>query len=38
MTYVSPKTNQQYVVMSAGGSRQSPDRGDYVIAWKLKGQ
>jgi len=38
MTYVSPRSGQQYVVMAAGGSRQSPDRGDYVIAWKLKGQ
>jgi quinate dehydrogenase (quinone) len=36
MTYVSPKTNAQYVVMAAGGSRQSPDRGDYVVAFKLK--
>lgn len=36
MSYVSPKSGQQYVVMSAGGSRQSPDRGDYVIAYRLK--
>ena len=36
MTYVSPKSSQQYVVISAGGARQSPDRGDYVIAYKLK--
>jgi len=30
ITYVSPKTGRQYVVISAGGARQSPDRGDYV--------
>ncbi|WP_075790984.1 glucose/quinate/shikimate family membrane-bound PQQ-dependent dehydrogenase [Massilia putida] len=36
MSYVSPKTGRQYVVISAGGARQSPDRGDYVIAYALK--
>lgn len=35
MTYVSPKTGKQYIVVSAGGARQSPDRGDYVIAYAL---
>ena len=35
MTYRSPKTGRQYVVISAGGARQSPDRGDYVIAYAL---
>ncbi|MGO3534380.1 membrane-bound PQQ-dependent dehydrogenase, glucose/quinate/shikimate family, partial [Pseudomonas helleri] len=30
MTFVSPKTGKQYVVITAGGARQSPDRGDYV--------
>jgi quinate dehydrogenase (quinone) len=35
MTYRSPENGQQYVVLTAGGARQSPDRGDYVIAWKL---
>ena len=35
MTYQSPKTGKQYVVISAGGARQSPDRGDYVIAYAL---
>lgn len=35
MTYVSPKSGRQYVVISAGGARQSPDRGDYVIAYAL---
>jgi quinate dehydrogenase (quinone) len=35
MTYKSPKTGKQYVVISAGGGRNSPDRGDYVIAYAL---
>ncbi|MBB3948055.1 quinate dehydrogenase (quinone) [Rhizobium skierniewicense] len=38
MSYKSPKTGKQYVVISAGGARQSPDRGDYVIAYALPGQ
>ena len=35
MSYVSPKDGKQYIVISAGGARQSPDRGDYVIAYAL---
>ncbi|EJL31847.1 membrane-bound PQQ-dependent dehydrogenase, glucose/quinate/shikimate family [Novosphingobium sp. AP12] len=35
MTYKSPRTGRQYVVITAGGARQSPQRGDYVIAYKL---
>lgn len=35
MTYRSPKTGKQYIVVTAGGARQSPDRGDYVIAYAL---
>lgn len=35
MTYRSPKTGRQYVVITAGGARQSPDRGDYVVAYAL---
>ncbi len=35
ITYKSPKTGKQYIVISAGGARQSPDRGDYVIAYAL---
>lgn len=35
MTYVSPRSGRQFVVISAGGARQSPDRGDYVIAYAL---
>ena len=36
MTYVSPKTGKQYIVITAGGARQNPKRGDLVIAYKLK--
>ncbi|WP_323145068.1 membrane-bound PQQ-dependent dehydrogenase, glucose/quinate/shikimate family [Massilia phyllosphaerae] len=36
ISYVSPKTGKQYVLISAGGARQSPDRGDYVIAYALE--
>ncbi|WP_194273841.1 MULTISPECIES: glucose/quinate/shikimate family membrane-bound PQQ-dependent dehydrogenase [Rhizobium] len=35
ISYKSPKTGKQYIVISAGGARQSPDRGDYVIAYAL---
>lgn len=35
MTYVSPKTGRQFVVIAAGGARQSPDRGDYIVAFAL---
>ncbi|TPW28901.1 membrane-bound PQQ-dependent dehydrogenase, glucose/quinate/shikimate family [Martelella alba] len=38
MTYKSPKTGKQYVVISAGGARQSMQRGDYVIAYALPDQ
>ncbi|GJL34111.1 quinate dehydrogenase [Enterobacter hormaechei] len=38
MTYVSPKTGKQYIVINAGGARQSPDRGDYIIAYALPDQ
>lgn len=36
MTYVSPKTGKQYVVITAGGARQNAKRGDYVFAYALK--
>ncbi len=36
MTYISPKTGKQYIVITAGGARQNPKRGDYVIAYALK--
>ncbi|MGK3143318.1 glucose/quinate/shikimate family membrane-bound PQQ-dependent dehydrogenase [Pantoea sp. C2G6] len=35
ISYVSPKNGKQYILISAGGARQSPDRGDYVIAYAL---
>ncbi|WP_017347770.1 glucose/quinate/shikimate family membrane-bound PQQ-dependent dehydrogenase [Pantoea sp. A4] len=35
ISYVSPTTGKQYILISAGGARQSPDRGDYVIAYAL---
>lgn len=35
MTYVSPKTGKQFIVITAGGARQSTDRGDYVMAYSL---
>ncbi|MFT4015289.1 MAG: membrane-bound PQQ-dependent dehydrogenase, glucose/quinate/shikimate family, partial [Paracoccus sp. (in: a-proteobacteria)] len=35
MSFRSPVTGKQYVVVTAGGARQSPDRGDYVIAYAL---
>ncbi|VUS55067.1 Quinate/shikimate dehydrogenase (quinone) [Klebsiella spallanzanii] len=38
MTYVSPKTGKQYIIINAGGARQSPDRGDYIIAYALPEQ
>jgi quinate dehydrogenase (quinone) len=33
--YVSPKTGKQYVIISAGGARDSPMRGDHVMAYAL---
>jgi hypothetical protein len=36
MTYVSPKTGKQYIVITAGGARQSTDRGDYVMAYACR--
>ncbi|WP_110668756.1 membrane-bound PQQ-dependent dehydrogenase, glucose/quinate/shikimate family [Salinicola halophilus] len=38
ISYVSPETGKQYVIISAGGARQSPDRGDYVVAYALPDQ
>jgi quinate dehydrogenase (quinone) len=35
MTYVSPKTGKQCIQLTVDGARQSPDRGDYVIAYAL---
>ena len=35
ISYKSPVTGQQFVLISAGGARNSPDRGDHVIAYAL---
>ncbi len=35
MTYVSPRTGRQYVVLSVGGAARSDKSGDYVIAFAL---
>ena len=35
MTYVSPKTGKQYIVVSVGGAAHSKDIGDYVFAFAL---
>lgn len=36
MTYISPKTGKQYVLISVGGAPYSKDSGDYVLAFSLK--
>lgn len=35
ISYKSPVDGKQYLLITAGGARNSPDRGDYVIAYKL---
>jgi quinate dehydrogenase (quinone) len=35
ISYKSPATGKQYVLITAGGARQSTDRGDYVVAYTL---
>jgi quinate dehydrogenase (quinone) len=35
MTYISPRTGRQYVVISASGARYGGRKGDYVIAYAL---
>lgn len=35
MTYLSPASGRQFVVVSAGGARMTADKGDYVIAYAL---
>ena len=35
ITYVSPRTGRQYVVVTAGGAAASFDRGDYLVAFAL---
>lgn len=36
VTYISPKTGKEYVVISVGGAAHSKDRGDYVIAFSIE--
>lgn len=38
ISYKSAEDGRQYIVISAGGARNSPDRGDYVIAYALPKQ
>ena len=35
MTYVSPSTGRQYVLVSVGGAARSPKTGDYLMAFAL---
>ena len=35
MTYISPRTGRQYVVISVGGAAHSPQIGDDVMAFAL---
>lgn len=35
MTYVSPKSGRQFVVISAGGNSATTQKGDYIIAYAL---
>lgn len=35
ISYVSPETGKQYIVLSVGGAVYSPDIGDYVMAFAL---
>lgn len=35
LVFTSPSTGKQYVIVTAGGGRTAPDRGDYIIAYAL---
>ncbi|WP_312410892.1 membrane-bound PQQ-dependent dehydrogenase, glucose/quinate/shikimate family [Comamonas sp.] len=35
LVFKSPSSGKQYVVVTAGGGRTAPDRGDYIIAYAL---
>ncbi|WP_284334821.1 membrane-bound PQQ-dependent dehydrogenase, glucose/quinate/shikimate family [Comamonas sp. NoAH] len=35
MSYLSPESGRQFVVISAGGARMTTEKGDYVIAYAL---
>ncbi|WP_420351146.1 hypothetical protein [Paenirhodobacter sp.] len=36
ITCNSPETGEQFVPITAGGARNSSERGDYVMAFKLR--
>lgn len=38
MSYLSPESGRQFVEVSAGGARMTPEKGDYVIAFALPKQ
>ena len=38
ISYKSTVDGKRYIVISAGGARNSPDSGDYVIAYALPGK
>jgi quinate dehydrogenase (quinone) len=35
MTFKSPRTGRQFIVIAAGGTAESPIKGDYLIAYAL---
>jgi len=35
MTYLSPRSGRQFVVVSAGGNSATTEKGDYVVAFAL---
>jgi quinate dehydrogenase (quinone) len=35
MTFISPRTGRQFIVIAAGGSPESPVKGDFLIAYAL---
>lgn len=35
MSYLSPESGRQFVVVVAGGARENPEKGDYVIGYAL---
>jgi len=37
LVFKSPESGRQYVVVTAGGGRTAPERGDYIIAYALPG-
>ncbi|MNN89735.1 Quinate/shikimate dehydrogenase (quinone) [compost metagenome] len=36
MTYLSPRSGRQFVVISAGGNSATTHKGDYVVAFALR--